>query len=130
LGEALQGALRYAPLVVTAFQLRREDLGDEAYIVAEPSHDFSSVHDFFAETVMLAFANITPLPTQPIVGASVWLRQLSVGDPASSTPICPHLHEGIVDGNIRFRQDTLANAASRFITIDLFLCSWWFGTGC
>lgn len=91
LGEALQSALRYAPLVVTAFQLRREDLGDEAYIVAEPSHSFSSVHDFFAETVMLAFTNITPLLTEPIVGASVCLRQASIGDPASSAPIWTYL---------------------------------------
>lgn len=39
-----------------------------------------------------------------------------------------YLALGVVGGNVQFWQDTLANAASRFITIDImfvFLVVWW-----
>jgi hypothetical protein len=40
----------------------------------------------------------------------------------------PYLALGVVGGNMRFWQDTLVNAASRFITIDImfvFVVVWW-----
>lgn len=40
----------------------------------------------------------------------------------------PYLALGVLGGNMQFWQDTLANAASRFITIDImfvFLVVWW-----
>lgn len=42
--------------------------------------------------------------------------------------IQPYLALGVVGGNMQFWQDTLANAASRFITVDImfvFLVVWW-----
>jgi len=42
--------------------------------------------------------------------------------------IQPYLALGVVGGNMQFWQDTLVNAASRFITVDImfvFLVVWW-----
>lgn len=42
--------------------------------------------------------------------------------------IKPYLALGVVGGNVHFWQDTLINAASRFITVDImfvFLVVWW-----
>lgn len=42
--------------------------------------------------------------------------------------IRPYLALGVVGGNMQFWQDTLVNAASRFITVDImfvFLVVWW-----
>lgn len=42
--------------------------------------------------------------------------------------LTPYLALGLIGGNVQFWQDTLANAASRFITIDImfvFLVVWW-----
>ena len=82
LGEALQGALRYAPLVMPAFRMHREDVGDEVHIVVEANHDFGAVHDFFTETVVLASTKVTPFLKHPIAGASVHFTHAPLGPAA------------------------------------------------
>ena len=79
LGEALQGALRYASLVMPAFRMHREDVGNEVHIVIESLHDFGTVHDFFTETVVLAPTKITPFLKQPLTGAAVHLQHAPLG---------------------------------------------------
>jgi AraC-like DNA-binding protein len=79
LGEALHGALRYASLVMPAFRMHQEDVGDEVHIVVEPNHDFGAVHDFFTETVVLALTKVTPFLKQPIQGATVHFRHAALG---------------------------------------------------
>lgn len=80
LGEALQGAIRYAPLVMPAFSLRREDVGDEVHLIVEPLVDFGDVQDFFTETVVLAPTKVLPFLKEPVLGASVHLRHAPLGD--------------------------------------------------
>jgi len=67
LGEALQGALAYASLVMPAYAMRRHDVRDQVHMVCERQHDFGEVNDFFTETVVAAFLQIGPflsrLPT-------------------------------------------------------------------
>lgn len=82
LGEALHGALRYASLVMPAFRMHQEDIGDEVHIVVEPTHDFGAVHDFFTETVVLAPTKIAPFLKQPIAGGAVHFRHAPLGAPA------------------------------------------------
>lgn len=79
LGEALQGALRYAPLVMPAFRMHREDVGQEVHIIVEPHHDFGEVHHFFTETVVLAPTKVLPFLKQPIEGASVHFQHAPLG---------------------------------------------------
>lgn len=82
LGEALQGALRYASLVMPAFRMHQEDIGDEVHVVVEPNHHFGAVHDFFTETVVLAPTKIAPFLKQAIPGASVHFRHAPLGVPS------------------------------------------------
>lgn len=82
LGEALQGALRYASLVMPAFRMHQEDVGDEVHIVVESNHHFGAVHDFFTETVVLAPTKIAPFLKQAIPGGSVHFRHAALGAPA------------------------------------------------
>lgn len=82
LGEALQGALKYSTLVMPAYDMRRQDIGDEAHIIIEPRYDFGSVNHFFTETVVLAPLKITPFLTRPISGVTVYLKHSPMGDPA------------------------------------------------
>ncbi len=81
LGEALHGTLRYASLVMPAFRIHQEDVGEEVHIVVEPNHHFGAVHDFFTETVVLALTKVTPFLKQPITGASVHFRHAPLGAP-------------------------------------------------
>jgi AraC-like DNA-binding protein len=82
LGEALQGALTYAPLVMPAFSMRRQDLGGEVHTIVEQQCDFGIVNDFFTETVVTAPLKIMPFLTEKITGASVHLMHAPTGDPA------------------------------------------------
>ena len=82
LGDALQGALQYAPLVMPAFDMRREDLGDEVHLIVERRQDFGDVNDFFTETVVMTFARMSPFLTRPVVGVVVHLTHGPLGDPA------------------------------------------------
>ncbi|MGH6646630.1 AraC family transcriptional regulator ligand-binding domain-containing protein [Aquabacterium sp.] len=82
LGDALQGTLKYAPLVMPAFRMRREDLRDEVHLVIEGQHDFDDVNDFFTETVVMAFSRIVHFLTRPISGIVINLRHPPLGDPA------------------------------------------------
>ncbi len=82
LGEALQGALRYASLVMPAFRMHREDVGDEVHIVVEANHDFGSVHAFFTETVVLAPTKVMPFLEHDIQGASVQFQHAPLGAPS------------------------------------------------
>lgn len=60
LGEALEGALSHAPLVMPAYTMRRHDVRDQVHLVFERQHDFGEVNDFFTETVVAAFLQIAP----------------------------------------------------------------------
>ena len=82
LDEALQGALQYAPLVMPAFRMRREDLKDEVHLIVERGQDFGDVQDFFTETVVMAFSRIAPFLTRPVSGLVIHLRHAPLGDPA------------------------------------------------
>lgn len=77
--EALQGAVRYAPLVMPAFRMRIEEAGSELHIIVEPEHDFGEVHNFMTETVVLAPTKITPFLKHPIEGASVHFQHEPMG---------------------------------------------------
>lgn len=79
LEEALQGALTYAPLVMPAFSMRRQDFGDEVHILFERLHDFGEVNDFFTETVLAAFLKIMPFLTRPPGDVQVHLRHTPPG---------------------------------------------------
>lgn len=83
LGEALQGALKYASLVMPAYVMRRQDLGDEVHMIVEPRYDFGVVNDLFTETVVAAPLKITPFLTRPISGVVVHLMHSPIGDPAA-----------------------------------------------
>ena len=60
LGEALDGALRYFPLVMPAYALRRQDVRDRVHLLFEPLCDAGPVRDFFTETVVTALLRIAP----------------------------------------------------------------------
>jgi AraC-like DNA-binding protein len=82
LGEALQGALAYAPLVMPAYTMRRQDVGDEVHMIVEPKYDFGSVHNLFTETVVTAPLKIMPFLTRPVSQCTVHLMHGPMGDPA------------------------------------------------
>jgi AraC-like DNA-binding protein len=82
LGEALQGALKYASLVMPAFSMRRQDVGDEVHTIVERQYDFGAINDFFTETVVLAPLKIMPFLTRPVSGGTVYLMHSPIGDPA------------------------------------------------
>lgn len=82
LGEALQGALKYASLVMPAYSMRRQDVGDEVHMIIERQYDFGAINDFFTETVVAAPLKIMPFLTQPISGGTVYLMHSPMGDPA------------------------------------------------
>ncbi|MDO9234774.1 MAG: AraC family transcriptional regulator ligand-binding domain-containing protein [Aquabacterium sp.] len=66
LGDALQGTLDYAMLVMPAYDMRRHDVHDQMHMVFERRYDFGDVNDFFTETVMAACLQIRPfLSRQP-----------------------------------------------------------------
>ncbi|MBA4109262.1 MAG: hypothetical protein C0487_06695 [Leptothrix sp. (in: Bacteria)] len=83
LGEALQGALTYASLVMPAYVMRRQDLGDEVHMIIEPKYQFGEVHDLFTETVVAAPLKIVPFLTRPVSGLVVNLTHSPLGDPAA-----------------------------------------------
>lgn len=82
LGEALQGALKYSSLVMPAYEMRRQDIGDEAHVIVERKYDFGATNDFFTETVVLAPLKIMPFLTRPVSGGTVYLTHSPMGDPA------------------------------------------------
>ncbi len=83
LGEALQGALRYAPLVMPAYVMRRQDLGDEMHLIVEPLYDFGEVNELFTETVVAAPLKIMPFLSKPVSDIVVHLKHDPIGDPAA-----------------------------------------------
>lgn len=82
LGEALEGALTYSPLIMPAFHMRRQDLGTEIHTIVDRKYDFGDVNDFFTETVVTAPLKIMPFLTQPFEGGSVHLTHAPKGNPA------------------------------------------------
>jgi len=83
LGEALQGALTYASLIMPAYVMRRQDVGDEVHMIIEAKYDFGSVNDLFTETVVTAPLKIMPFLTRPVSGGTVYLMHSPLGDPAA-----------------------------------------------
>lgn len=60
LGEALDSALEYAPLIMPAFSFRRVIRGRKGHLVFERRYDFSPVNEIFTETVVATFLKIYP----------------------------------------------------------------------
>lgn len=58
LEAALEAALHFYPLVMPAFEIRREDLGDQVHLVARPLYDLGDVADDLMETLLGAFNSI------------------------------------------------------------------------
>lgn len=83
LGEALQGALKYAPLVMPAYVMRRQDLLDEMHLIVEPLYDFGDVNDLFTETVVAAPLKIMPFLAKPASDIVVHLMHAPIGDAAA-----------------------------------------------
>ena len=83
LGEALQGALTYAPLVMPAYVMRRQDLGDEVHMIVEAMYDFGTVSNLFTETVVAAPLKITPFLTRTVSDVVVHLMHSPIGDPGA-----------------------------------------------
>lgn len=82
LGEALEGTLKYASLIMPAYDFRREDVGDEVHLIVSRKHDFGPVTDFFTETVLASFLKVMPFLTRPITGGALHLQHAPMGDPA------------------------------------------------
>ncbi|MBH1987759.1 MAG: AraC family transcriptional regulator ligand-binding domain-containing protein [Burkholderiales bacterium] len=83
LGEALQGALTYSALVMPAYVMRRQDLGDEVHLIVDPLYDFGDVSDLFTETVVAAPLKIMPFLSRPVTDVVVHLMHGPIGDPAA-----------------------------------------------
>jgi AraC-like DNA-binding protein len=81
LGEAVEGTLKYATLIMPAYDFRRQDMGDEVHLIVEPKYDFGRVHDFFTETVLASFLKVMPFLTKPITDGEVHLMHAPMGDP-------------------------------------------------
>lgn len=80
LGDALEGALRFFPLVMPAFTLRRIDVDDQVHLVFDPLYDFGGSQNFMAETVATAFLQMAPfLISQPPVMPTIELRHQPLG---------------------------------------------------
>lgn len=60
LGDALQGALDYADLLMPVFDIRRHDRGDQVHMVFELLYDLGEMSAFTTETVLVAFLQIRP----------------------------------------------------------------------
>lgn len=82
LGEAIDGTLKYASLIMPAYDFRREDVGDEVHLIVTRKHDFGTVADFFTETVLASFLKVMPFLTRPIAGGEVHLVHAPMGEPA------------------------------------------------
>lgn len=58
LGEALQGALDYAQLVMPAFRIRQERYGQSVHVIFDRLYDFGAINDVFTESVVATFTKI------------------------------------------------------------------------
>ncbi|MGC4061644.1 MAG: AraC family transcriptional regulator ligand-binding domain-containing protein [Aquabacterium sp.] len=83
LGEAIEGTLKYVSLIMPAYDIRRQDVGDEVHLVVAAKYEFGDVADFFTETVLAAFLTVMPFLTQPIAGGEVHVKHAPMGDPAA-----------------------------------------------
>lgn len=101
LGEALQGALKYSMLVMPAYAVRRQDVGDEVHMLFERRHDFGPINDFFTETVVAAFLKITPFLSRPISQATVYFAHAPMG------PVADYEHAFGVPFVFNARQDKI-----------------------
>jgi AraC-like DNA-binding protein len=64
LGDALEAALQHAPLIMPAFNIRREKHGPNVHLVFERRFDFAPVNEIFTELVMGTFIKIQPFLTR------------------------------------------------------------------
>lgn len=58
LEAALEAALRFYPLVMPAYDIRREEMGDRVHLVVRPLYDLEDVADDLTETILGAFNSI------------------------------------------------------------------------
>lgn len=82
MGEALEAAVEYAPLVMPAFAIRREGRGPAVHVVFERRYDFAPVNEFFTELVMGTFLKIRPFLTAMPEAVQVQFRHAPLGDAA------------------------------------------------
>lgn len=80
LGEALEGALKYAPLVMPAFSIRQEVHGQFVHIIFERLYDFGRVNDIFTESVVATFLKIKPFLAQEAPSLQVHYSHAPLGD--------------------------------------------------
>lgn len=99
-GEALDGALNFFPLVMPAYSLQRHDLRDRVHLVFEPLYNFGPVSAFFTETVVTAFLQIAPfLARQPSPMPEIHLRQAALG-PVEAYEIAFNCRSGRAPGDV------------------------------
>lgn len=83
LGDALQGVLDYADLLMPVFGIRRHDRGDQVHMVFERLYDLGDVSAFTTETVVVAFLQIRPFLTATASRVlEVHLTHAPLGNPA------------------------------------------------
>lgn len=82
LGEALEAALQYAPLVMPAFAIRREDHDHAVHVVFERRYDFAPVNEIFTETVMGTFLMVRPFLTAMPESVRMQFAHAPLGDAA------------------------------------------------
>lgn len=82
LGEALDAAVEYAPLVMPAFAIRREDRGASVHLVFERRYDFAPVNEIFTETVMGTFLKTRPFLTAMPESMQMHFAHAPLGDAA------------------------------------------------
>lgn len=82
LGDALESALEYAPLLMPAFAIRRERRGRHVHLVFERRYDFGQVNDIFTEVVMAALLKIGPFLSHQPDRIQVQFTHAPLGDEA------------------------------------------------
>ncbi|MDO9234772.1 MAG: AraC family transcriptional regulator ligand-binding domain-containing protein [Aquabacterium sp.] len=81
LGEALEGAIRYAPLVMPAYAVRLQNVVDEVHVIFERLCDFGAINDFFTEIVVASLLKIKPFLSREPSQITVYLTNAPLGPP-------------------------------------------------
>ncbi|MDP2229106.1 MAG: AraC family transcriptional regulator ligand-binding domain-containing protein, partial [Moraxellaceae bacterium] len=83
LGDALDGALQYAPLVMPAFAIRRRDRGPTCHLLFERLHDFGPANALLTESVVATFLKTAPFLCRAPHAVQVHYQHGPQGDPAA-----------------------------------------------
>lgn len=66
LDEAIDSGLRYADMIMPAFGMRRQHVGDEVHIVYTPRYDFGKVNAVLIEVVQATVLKLAPFLSKPM----------------------------------------------------------------